>query len=142
MVLAISAVASASETPANASAERELSATVSRFMGISGDLLVGTPEFDASIQKVLMKCDTIQSFMGACIKGSDEAKYSVRFMYLSRSLVVMWVNHKGDYTVVAKIVVEQSPKDKYPCCIRSSLFTLPRQSPLDQIEMASSISTE
>jgi hypothetical protein len=138
-VLAISAVAYGSESPSQADGERALSKKVCRFMGVPGDCLVGTSGFDLAIQKMLNDCLTIQSFVDVCIKKSDEAQYSVRFMYLSHSLVVMWVNHDGDYTVVAKIVVEQTPKEKHPSCVRSSLFTLPRQSLLDQIEIAASI---
>ena len=135
----ISAVAYGAEPAAKADSERALSIKVCRFMGIPGDCLVGTPDFDSAIQKMLNDCLTIQSFINVCIKKSDQAQYSVRFMYLSHSLVVMWIKHDGDYTVVAKIVVEHSPKENHPTCIRSSLFTLPRQSPLDQIEIATSI---
>ncbi len=111
-----------------------LSEKVCRFFGISEKCLVGSPAFDTEIQKVLNKCSTIQSFVDICIDGSDKTKFSVRFVYLSRSMVVMWVIDDGDYIVVAKIVVEQSPEDKHLVYAGSSLFPLPAQSLLDEIE--------
>ena len=122
--------------------EKMLSDKVCRFLGVSEDCPVGSSEFNDAIQKVLNDCSTIQSFLSICIKGSDEAEFSVRFMYVSRSIIVVWIKNDGDYTVVAKVVVKQSSMDKSLTCVRSSLFTLPRQPLLDQIEIASSITAE